>query len=228
MFNIRSLSQSLLRGLRPIAQTALRSIGDLARNTLRQVAGDIFSGVKQFATNLFSRIPDPIKNLFGGLLNSIFPGLNLGQLMQQASAAASQPHTTTDSAGNTVNVPSLPDRGNTANVGSAQTAFNTALSSVTGGSPAAVRPGATASTGAASTSSGSSDAPGSSYSSFDSTGGVTIPSMPSAKGRNLKDPNVMADYQEQMQWYTQMLMLRSQIQSMMHDTRKQIVQNMRA
>jgi hypothetical protein len=66
------------------------------------------------------------------------------------------------------------------------------------------------------------------YTSFEGTSSITVPQMPSAKGLKLTDPNVMADYQEAMQHYTQMLQLKSQIQSMLHDTRKQMVQNMRA
>lgn len=63
---------------------------------------------------------------------------------------------------------------------------------------------------------------------FDSTGGIRVPKQPTAEGRNLEDPNVAAQYQEEMQRYSQMLQLLSAVQAMLHDTRKAIINNCRA
>jgi hypothetical protein len=91
-------------------------------------------------------------------------------------------------------------------------------------------PGTTSTSGAPSTAGVDSfgGTGGAGYTSFEGTSSVVVPQMPSAKGLDLRDPNVMAKYQEDMQYYTQMLSLKSQIQTMLHDTRKQMVSNMRA
>jgi type III secretion apparatus needle protein len=63
---------------------------------------------------------------------------------------------------------------------------------------------------------------------FEGSKSVTVPDMPKAADYDLTNPNKMAEYQEKMQHYTQMLQLKSQIISMLHDTRKNMVSNMRA
>jgi hypothetical protein len=65
-------------------------------------------------------------------------------------------------------------------------------------------------------------------SSFTGVDNIVVPNMPNSKNFNLENPNEMANYQQQMQMYTQMLQLKSQIISMLHDTRKSMVQNLRA
>jgi hypothetical protein len=87
--------------------------------------------------------------------------------------------------------------------------------------------------GGLSSSQSASSSPVDSFSGFSSgggnftNGGVTIPAMPQASSFNMKDPNAAAQYQEQMQHYTQMVQLRSQIAAMLHEARKAIVQNIR-
>lgn len=193
---------SLVNQLKPIAQKMVSASMPAVQLKLQQIAGDVFRKGVADLSNISSTLPNPNVNLTYRLAPPL-SGVTQDQmttLLNQLNGRTNQRYY--DAYGNVISTPMLPSRGTLGSSTAAATAYYRSL--------------------------GIDSQRQTTYSGFDSSAGLRIPAMPTAAGRDLRDPNEMAKFQEDFQAYTQAMSLRSQIQSMLHDTRKLIVQNFRA
>ncbi len=211
---VSNIGSSVLKGVESAVGSVAQSVGSTAIKALESVfdggVGSLTKGIQGLVPNLpgpLSFLSDGLKSLIGKGGQAVSNAGNSGieSFIQSLVNAIQGKQVQTPSGTTTVNTPSLPSRSTTQ-------AAATAAAAATAGSYAAGAPSSAVQ--------GNNPADA----AANAAAGLHWPAFPS----DPNDPGAMAKYQAEMQKVSLMLNMYTQVMSLVHDTGKQIAQNIRA